>query len=130
MRQVVREDRRLLLALAWAQPGKKLLLAAEDGETAPTVAELNRIYQATPAFHTDAIETLDIGGGELLGYRRGDVVIVANLGEHARADHTLAAVAPGRWNILFSTVTVAEGGTIDAAAVSLPAQSVLFLVGA
>ncbi|MBX3232132.1 MAG: hypothetical protein KIT84_19545 [Labilithrix sp.] len=120
--------RRILLALAWAQPGKKLLLASEDGETAPTIAELNRIYQSTPALQGDTIEPLDLGG-ELLAYRRGDgLVVVANLGDADRKDHGLAAAAPGRWKILYATTPSWEDGAIETSSISLPARSVLFLV--
>jgi 1,4-alpha-glucan branching enzyme len=121
-------SRKILLALAWALPGKKLLFAQEDGETTPTVADLNRVYQTTPAFLTDEITPIDEPGKDLIAFRRGEAVVVANLGNDIQAEHMIK----GKWRILYDLAEPAHenqpGQVVEH--LTIPPRSVLFLVPA
>ena len=117
-------SRKLFLAIAWALPGKKLLLMSEDGALGPTIADLNHVYQQTPGLQRGEISQV-AAGPDVLAFKRGEVLVVANLSHEARTD----AVVAGRWKVLLDT-----GREIDETTVlespELPPRSALFLVPA
>jgi 1,4-alpha-glucan branching enzyme len=116
--------RKLFLAIAWALPGKKLLLMSDDGAMEPTIADLNRAYAQTPGLHGAALSPLECGP-DLLAFERGEVRVVANLSHEARKDRVL----DGKWKVLLDTGRETdESEVLDSP--ELPPRSALFLVSA
>ena len=116
--------RKLFLAIAWALPGKKLLLMSEDGAMSPTIADLNRVYQQTAGLQGAEISRVE-SGPDILAFKRGEVLVVANLSHETRTD----AAVSGRWKVLLDT-----GRETDETSVlespPIPPRSALFLVPA
>lgn len=117
-------SRKLFLALAWALPGKKLLLMGEDDAVAPTIADLNRVYQQTAGLQQGDIARVE-SSPDVLAFRRGEVLVVANLSHEARKD----PVVSGRFRVLLDTGRETDESTVLDSP-ELPARSALFLVPA
>ena len=121
-------SRKLFLALAWAIPGKKLLLMSEDGAMAPTIADLNRVYAQTAGLQNDDISPVDPeeNASGLIAFRRGDVLVVANMSDEPIRD---AAALAGSWRVLLDTgrETDEGDGTSPVENPEIPARSALFL---
>lgn len=117
--------RKLFLSIAWALPGKKLLLMSEDNAMAPTIADLNHVYAQTPGLQGTDISRIDCGA-DVLAFKRGDVLVVANLSDETKSGEACVA---GRWKVLLDTGRETDETTILEAP-DLPARSTLFLVPA
>jgi 1,4-alpha-glucan branching enzyme len=116
--------RKLFLAIAWALPGKKLVLMSDDGAMEPTIADLNRAYSQTPGLRAAALSPVECGA-DLLAFKRGEVLVVANLSHEPRKDAVLA----GTWKVLLDTGRETDESDVLESP-ELPPRSALFLVPA